>query len=314
MSLNIVFAGTPEFAVPSLTAIIESSEHKVTAVYTQPDAPSGRGQKLQASPVKQYALSKNIPVFQPISLRNAEAQTQLKSLSADIMVVIAYGQILSEAVLQMFRFGCINVHASLLPRWRGAAPIQRAILAGDSETGNTIMQMEKGLDTGPMLTQIMTPIYSTDTGGSVHDRLSILGSEALLTVLSDIEKYLQQAKVQDDTLASYAHKLTKQEGQIDWQKTAIELERQVRAFTPWPGSFCYLGETRIHIHQASVIAEQTTRSPGTIVDVAKEGIDISTGQYLLRLTKLQFPGGKPLPVSDILNAKPTLFQANSCLA
>lgn len=313
MSLNIIFAGTPDFAVPSLKILVESSEHKIVAVYTQPDAPAGRGQKLLPSAVKQYALSQNIAIVQPTSLRDVAAQAQLKSFSADIMVVVAYGQILPEAVLRLFRFGCINVHASLLPRWRGAAPIQRAILAGDEVSGITIMQMAKGLDTGAILYQTSTPIDTSDTGGSLHDRLAISGSQALLTVLNNVETYIQEAKPQEETLATYAHKLRKQEGQLDWCQTAEILARQIRAFTPWPGSFCYVGETRLHVHEASVVTMQVSQPVGTILTVSKIGIDVATAKNVLRITRLQFPGGKPLLISDMLNAKPNFFTVGMCL-
>lgn len=317
-SLNIIFAGTPEFAVPSLAAIQQSS-HRIMAVYTQPDAPAGRGRKLAASPVKEYALAYNIPVLQPTSLRQIDVQQTLADFKADLMVVIAYGQILPEAVLQAFRFGCINVHASLLPAWRGAAPIQRAILAGDNKTGVTIMQMERGLDTGPILHQVSCAINETETGGSLHERLAHIGSAALMTVLNDLSYFIASAQPQVHQYATYAHKLTKQEGRLNWQASAEILERQIRAFDPWPGSFCFLGEELIRVHAASVVSDTDAVSqqgsflPGTMININKEGIDVLTGQGVLRLIKLQFAGGKPVLVKDILNAKPSFFKKNEQL-
>ena len=232
-SMRIVFAGTPEFAAEHLKALLDSP-YEIVAVYTQPDRPAGRGQKLMPSPVKQLAVAHDIPVFQPPTLRNAEAQEQLAALKPDLMVVVAYGLILPQVVLDIPRLGCINSHASLLPRWRGAAPIQRAVEAGDAESGVTVMRMEAGLDTGPMLLKVVTPISADDTGGSLHDRLAAMGPPAVVQAIAGLADGSLQGEVQDDTLATYAHKLNKDEARIDWSRPAVELERLIRAFNPWP--------------------------------------------------------------------------------
>ncbi|MGG4616385.1 methionyl-tRNA formyltransferase, partial [Pseudomonas aeruginosa] len=232
-ALRIVFAGTPEFAAEHLKALLDTP-HRIVAVYTQPDRPAGRGQKLMPSAVKSLALEHGLPVMQPQSLRNAEAQAELAALRADLMVVVAYGLILPQAVLDIPRLGCINSHASLLPRWRGAAPIQRAMEAGDAESGVTVMQMEAGLDTGPMLLKVSTPISAADTGGSLHDRLAALGPKAVVEAIAGLAAGTLHGEIQDDALATYAHKLNKDEARLDWSRPAVELERQVRAFTPWP--------------------------------------------------------------------------------
>ena len=225
--LRIVFAGTPEFAAEHLKALL-ASPYDIVAVYTQPDRPAGRGQKLMPSPVKQLALEHNIPVLQPPTLRNAEAQAELAALKPDLLVVVAYGLILPQGVLDIPRLGCINSHASLLPRWRGAAPIQRAVEAGDSESGVTVMRMEAGLDTGPMLLKVTTPITAADTGGSLHDRLAELGPPAVIQAIAGLAAGTLEGEVQDDSLATYAHKLNKDEARIDWSRPAVELERLVR--------------------------------------------------------------------------------------
>jgi len=232
-ALRIVFAGTPEFAAAPLKALLDTP-HQIVAVYTQPDRPAGRGQKLMPSPVKQLAVENAIPVLQPPSLKDAAAQAELAALEPDLLVVVAYGLILPQAVLDIPRFGCINSHASLLPRWRGAAPIQRAVQAGDAESGVTVMQMEAGLDTGPMLLKVRTPITADDTGGSLHDRLAELGPPAVIEAIAGLASGTLMGEVQDDALANYAHKLNKDEARIDWSRPAIELERPIRAFNPWP--------------------------------------------------------------------------------
>ena len=232
-SLRIVFAGTPEFAASHLQALLDS-EHSVVAVYTQPDRPSGRGQKLTPSAVKQLALKHDIPILQPVNLRSPEAQQELAAFNADLMVVVAYGLILPQVILDTPRLGCINSHASLLPRWRGAAPIQRAIEAGDSQSGVTVMQMEAGLDTGPMLLKVSTPILATDTGGSLHDRLATLGPDAVLQAIQGLTDGSLVGEKQLDGLATYAHKLNKQAAVIDWQRPATELDCRIRAMYPWP--------------------------------------------------------------------------------
>ncbi|MFB0962903.1 MAG: methionyl-tRNA formyltransferase, partial [Pseudomonas sp.] len=250
-SLRIVFAGTPEFAASHLQALLDS-EHSVIAVYTQPDRPAGRGQKLTPSPVKQLASKHNIPVLQPLNLRSTEAQQELAAFNADLMVVVAYGLILPQTVLDSPRLGCINSHASLLPRWRGAAPIQRAIEAGDTESGITVMQMEAGLDTGPMLLKVKTPILATDTAGSLHDRLATLGPDAVLQAIQGLADGSINAEKQLEGLATYAHKLNKQAALIDWQRPAAALDCQIRAMHPWPVAHTTLAGETLKIHSAQV--------------------------------------------------------------
>lgn len=304
--LRIVFAGTPEFAATNLQAVL-SSRHKVIGVYTQPDRPAGRGQKLTASPVKQLAQQHDIPVYQPLSLRNTEAQAELASLEADLMVVVAYGLILPQGVLDTPRLGCINVHASILPRWRGAAPIHRAVLAGDSESGVTIMQMEAGLDTGPMLQKVFTPIAATETSGTLHDRLATLGADALLQVLEHLAEGPLQGEVQDDALATYAHKLEKEEGQLDWHLPAAQLDRQVRGLHPWPVAYTDAGDKRIRVLAASVDAIQHDKQPGTLLQADRSGLLIACGDGALRLTHIQLPGSRAMAVADVLNSRASDF-------
>lgn len=307
-SLRIVFAGTPEFAASHLQAILQQGIHEVIGVYSQPDRPAGRGQKLVASPVKQLALAHNIPVFQPLTLRDAAAQAELAELKPDLMVVVAYGLILPQAVLDMPRLGCINSHASLLPRWRGAAPIQRAIEAGDDVTGVTVMQMEAGLDTGPMLHKVSTPITAQDTGGSLHDRLAELGSAAVLEVLQQLAEGTMQAEKQDDSLANYAHKLSKAEAKLNWQQSAIKLDQQIRAFNPWPVSHSQLNGQVIKVHAAEPVLENnTSAAPGTILAAEREGLVVACGEGALRLTRIQLPNARAMSVADVLNSKQELF-------
>lgn len=304
--LKIIFAGTPEFADVSLRALIDA-KYDIIAVYTRQDKPAGRGQKLMASPVKQTALAHHIPVIQPKTLRDLAAQEELAALKPDLMIVAAYGLILPQAVLDIPRLGCINIHGSLLPRWRGAAPIHRAILAGDTTTGITIMQMDAGLDTGAMLYKADCPITSTDTGGSLHDKMAELGADSLLQVLPQLENKLLNAQIQDNTLATYAHKLEKEEAKIDWQQPAAILTNQIRAFNPWPVAHCQIGEQPLRIWQAQALDQQTEAAPGTIVHADKNGIDVATGEGILRLLSLQLSGQKILSVADILNGRAALF-------
>ena len=311
MSLNIIFAGTPDFAAVHLQTLLDS-EHKVVAVYSQPDRPAGRGKKLLASPVKQLALEHGIPVYQPLSLRDEEAQRELAALNADLMVVVAYGLILPQAVLDTPRLGCVNVHASLLPRWRGAAPIQRAVEAGDAESGVAIMQMEAGLDTGPVLVEVRTPLSPRETGGSLHDKLADLGGPALLQALAQLESGTAQPQVQDDARANYAGKITKEEARIDWQRPAAELERLVRAFNPFPVCWTEYADNkgkpqRLRVYAAKHEQGCHTDKPGTILSADDEGILVACGREALRLTHLQLPGKKALPVEEILKGYRDLF-------
>ena len=298
--MRLVFAGTPDFAATALKALIAAG-HTIVGVYSQPDRPAGRGRKLQPSPVKQVALDHEIPVFQPETLKTAEAQKQLADLKPDVMIVAAYGLILPKAVLDIPTHGCLNIHASLLPRWRGAAPIQRAIAAGDSETGITIMQMDEGLDTGAMLLKSLTAIDTSDTGGSLHDRLAELGGKAIVEALELLKKGELTGEPQNDDLACYASKLSKTEGHIDWATDATAIERLVRAFNPWPGTYTDLGDQRIRIHEARALVTDSDAFPGTVVHRDRDGIDIACGNGTLRITRLQLPGSRAQSVNDLIN-------------
>lgn len=301
--LNIIFAGTPDFAAVTLNALLQS-EHTVTAVYTQPDRPAGRGRKLTESPVKQLALQHQIPVYQPQTLRNPDEQKKLAQLNTDLMVVVAYGLILPLPVLQAPRFGCINVHASLLPRFRGAAPIQRAILAGDAKTGVTIMQMDEGLDTGDMLYKVECPIESRDTSQILHDRLAKLGSEALLVTLERLIHQGLHPEKQDESHATYAQKISKEESELDWSLSAREIDRKIRAFNPWPIAQTHLDGQVLRIWQATVIEKScASKLPGEILQSNSEGIDVATGDGVLQIQKMQLSGGRVLSVSEILNSR-----------
>ncbi|ANQ23011.1 methionyl-tRNA formyltransferase [Vibrio parahaemolyticus] len=311
-SLRIVFAGTPDFAARHLAALL-SSEHEVIAVYTQPDRPAGRGKKLTASPVKNIALEHDIPVYQPENFKSDEAKQALADLNADIMVVVAYGLLLPQAVLDTPKLGCINVHGSILPRWRGAAPIQRSIWAGDAETGVTIMQMDIGLDTGDMLKIATLPIEATDTSASMYEKLADLGPQALIDCLADIAADKAVPVKQDDELANYAKKLSKEEARINWSDDAAHIERCVRAFNPWPMSHFEAAENSIKVWQSRV-AEQTSDKPaGTIVQADKTGIYVATGNGVLVLEQLQVPGKKAMPVQDILNSRASWFEVGTQL-
>ena len=305
-SLRIIFAGTPEFASAHLQAILDS-QHQVIAVYTQPDRPAGRGQKLMPSPVKSLALEHNIPVFQPKSLRNEDAQKELASLDADLMVVVAYGLILPQAVLDTPTLGCINVHGSILPRWRGAAPIQRAIEAGDTESGVTIMQMDAGLDTGDMLLKAFCPIHPTDTASNLHDRLIEVGQPALIQSLDDIAGGNIHPEKQDDKLANYAHKMSKEEARLDWQNSAQALDQQIRAFNPWPVAITALDDTNIRVWEATALEESSTEEPGTLIKADKDGLDIACSEGTLRIKRLQLAGSRAMTVQELLNSKKAMF-------
>ena len=306
--LRIIFAGTPEFAALHLQALIDS-EHQLLGVYTQPDRPAGRGKKLQASPVKRLAEAAAIPIYQPVSLRNADAQQVLAQLHADLLVVVAYGLILPQVVLDTPRLGCLNVHASLLPRWRGAAPIQRAIQAGDRETGITIMQMDAGLDTGDMLATSTCEIGQQTTAASLHDQLAELGPPLLLQVLADIETCQRKAQPQDDRLATYAGKILKSEAEIDWRQSALNLDRAIRAFNPFPVCFSKLGGERVKVWQARPedCGDDPVAASGTILRADREGILVSCGDGRLLVQQLQLPGGKQLSAEQVLNARGELF-------
>ena len=305
-SLRIIFAGTPDFAARHLDALL-SSEHQVVGVFTQPDRPAGRGKKLMPSPVKVLAEEKGIPVFQPASLRPEENQKLVSSLNADVMVVVAYGLILPKAVLAMPRLGCINVHGSLLPRWRGAAPIQRSLWAGDSETGVTIMQMDVGLDTGDMLHKLSCPITAEDTSASLYNKLAELGPQGLLHTLHLLATGNAKPEVQDESLVTHAEKLTKEEARIDWSLSAVQLERCIRAFNPWPMSWLEIDGQPVKVWQASVIAENTQAAPGTILEATKQGIQVATGDGILNLVSLQPAGKKAMSAQDLLNSRREWF-------
>jgi len=313
MSLRIIFAGTPDFAAVHLKALVDS-DHEVVAVYSQPDRPAGRGKKLQPSPVKQVALEHDIPVYQPLNFKDEADVDTLKSLNADVMVVVAYGLLLPKNVLDAPRYGCLNVHASLLPRWRGAAPIQRCIEAGDMVTGITIMQMDVGLDTGDMLNKVTTGINLDDTGGSLHDRLASMGPDALLETLADVEAGTLAPEAQNDALANYAHKLTKQEALLDWQQDAEALARRIRAFNPFPMAYTLLGDERIRVHAADALEKATQLTPGTIANVTSDGIEVACNEGVLRLTRIQLAGKKPMSVAEVINGQPNLFQPFYVLA
>ncbi|WP_338910931.1 methionyl-tRNA formyltransferase [Serratia marcescens] len=305
-SLRIIFAGTPDFAARHLDALL-SSEHQIVGVFTQPDRPAGRGNKLTPSPVKVLAEQHQLPVFQPKSLRPEENQRLVVDLNADVMVVVAYGLILPQAVLDMPRLGCINVHGSLLPRWRGAAPIQRSLWAGDSETGVTIMQMDAGLDTGDMMHKIACPIESSDTSASLYGKLAQLGPQGMLTTLRQMADGSATREVQDEALVTYAEKLSKEEARLDWNLSAAQLERCIRAFNPWPISYFTIDDQPVKVWQASVLAQSANAEPGTVVHADKQGIQVATADGILNLIQLQPAGKKPMSAQDLLNSRREWF-------
>ncbi len=306
-ALRVLFAGTPQFAAVHLQALLDSP-HTVVAAYTQPDRRAGRGKKLQASPVKQLAEAHGIPVEQPPSLRDTDAQAVLARYNADVMVVVAYGLILPQAVLDTPTLGCVNVHGSLLPRWRGAAPIQRAVEAGDEESGITIMQMDAGLDTGAMLSKVSCAITPTDSAGDLHDKLAAIGPPLLLETLSDLPRFQADAQAQDDQLATYAHKIEKAEALIDWQLSATALERAVCAFNPFPIAYTEVEGERIKLWRASAVnLPGSPELPGTVLRADRGGILISCGEGALNVEHLQLPGGKALTAEQILNARAAMF-------
>ncbi|WP_416411422.1 methionyl-tRNA formyltransferase [Pantoea sp. App145] len=310
--LKIIFAGTPDFAARHLDALL-ASEHQVVGVFTQPDRPAGRGNKLTPSPVKVLAQAHDVPVFQPKSLKPAENQHLVADLQADVMVVVAYGLILPKAVLDMPRLGCINVHGSLLPRWRGAAPIQRSLWAGDAETGVTIMQMDVGLDTGDMLYKLACPITEHDTSATLYDKLAQLGPEGMLKTLEQLANGSLQPEKQDEALVSYAEKLSKEEARLDWTLSAAQLERCIRAFNPWPMSYFIVDDQPVKVWQASVLPHQA-KQPGEILHADKQGIQIATADGVLNLLSLQPAGKKAMSVQDLLNSRREWFTPGSILA
>ena len=312
-SLKIIFAGTPDFAARHLDALL-SSGHQIVGVFTQPDRPAGRGNKLTASPVKQLAEQHAIPVFQPKSLRPSENQQLVAQLDADVMVVVAYGLILPEAVLNMPRLGCINVHGSLLPRWRGAAPIQRALWAGDADTGVTIMQMDVGLDTGNMLHKLSCPIEASDTSATLYDKLASLGPAGMLTTLEQLADNSAIPEVQDESLVSYAEKLSKEEARLDWTLSAAQLERCIRAFNPWPVSYFIIDDQPVKVWKASVLPAASHCRPGEILQADKSGIQVATADGVLNIEELQPAGKKAMKAQDLLNSRREWFMPGNIIA
>lgn len=311
-SLRIIFAGTPDFAARHLDALL-SSQHQIVGVFTQPDRPAGRGNKLTPSPVKVLAQQHDLPVFQPVSLRPEENQKLVSDLNADVMVVVAYGLILPKAVLDMPRLGCINVHGSLLPRWRGAAPIQRALWAGDAETGVTIMQMDVGLDTGDMLHKVSCPITSQDTSATLYDKLADLGPQGLITTLTQLANGTAVPEKQDEALVTYAEKLSKDEARLDWTLSAVQLERCVRSFNPWPVSFFMIDEQPVKVWQSQALDAEHNQAPGTIISADKQGIAVATAEGILLMTQLQPSGKKSMSAQDLLNSRREWFTPGNCL-
>ena len=315
--LNIIFAGTPDFAAQHLAALIRS-EHNIVAVYCPPDKPAGRGKKLTACATKLLAIENNLPIEQPVNFKETSDQQQLAQYNADVMVVVAYGLLLPEIILNAPRLGCINVHGSLLPKWRGAAPIQRSLEAGDETTGVTIMQMDKGLDTGDMILTAECLIGNTDTSANIYEKLAQLGPKALVDTLALMTTETHKAVSQNDDLATYAHKLNKAEAEVNWQITANELDRKIRAYIPWPvAQFTFTEDTqnrkqhRIRVWQASVKEVETTKPAGTIISADKDGIVVATAKNAICLEVLQLPNKKSLPVQDILNGRADWFKVGA---
>jgi len=309
--MRIVFAGTPDFAAASLQALL-NTDHEIVAVYTQPDRQGKRKNQLAPRPVKDLAITQDIPVFQPHSLKDEDEQAQLKALNADLMVVVAYGMLLPKAVLETPRLGCINVHGSILPRWRGAAPVERAMLAGDAETGVTIMQMDEGLDTGDMLSKVYTPIEDTDTAASLFERLTTLGAQALVDTLPGLEQGTITPEVQDDALATYASKLSKQEGQIDWSQSARAIDLKVRTLSPRVAVTFQLDGDPVKLLACELVDQQGTA--GEILPSDKKSIVVACGEGALKITQLQLPGKKAMAATDVLNSRRERFSAGQTLS
>lgn len=311
--LKLVFAGTPDFAVPSLAALINSG-HDVCAVFTQPDRPKGRGRHLTASPIKTLAQQHRIPVYQPEQINTATVTT-LEQYQADLMIVIAYGLLLPAAMLSVPRLGCFNVHASLLPRWRGAAPIQRAIAAGDQQTGVTIMQMDAGLDTGAIVLQQSCPISAEETSISLHDKLAVLGQQALVESLTKITTEPLTPTAQDNALACYAHKLNKTEAIINWQQNAAVIAAKIRAFQPWPGVSTQFADMTLKLWQAHAVSDHSDYQPGTLLALTPQTMDIACGSGILRVSKLQCPNRRPVTAGDFINAyRQQLIPQHTCFS
>jgi methionyl-tRNA formyltransferase len=306
---RLVFAGTPTFAAIILDALLAQPRYDIVAVYTQPDRPAGRGRKPAPSAVKQVALTHGLEVRQPPSLKDPAEVHQLAELQSDLMIVVGYGQILPRAILDTPRLGCINVHASLLPRWRGAAPIQRAILAGDAETGVTLMRINEGLDCGPMLSQAACPIGRWDTAETLHDRLAQLGAECLLNTLDAVLEGHIHPTPQDDRLATYAPKIERAEARLDWTEPASQLERMVRAFNPKPIAYAELKGLEMRVLEAMVLGHSIPRPPGTVVSTDPRSLDVVTSKGLLRLLRIQLPGKRPVSAADFLNAHPDFIDS-----
>jgi methionyl-tRNA formyltransferase len=303
--LTLGFAGTPAFGLPALEAIHQAGHH-LKAVYTQPDRPAGRGRKLQESAIKEWAKAHQIPVYQPVNFKDDNTVQALSALKLDLLIVIAYGLILPTRVLSLPRLGCINVHASLLPRWRGASPIQQAILHGDKETGVNIMQMDKGMDTGAILNSMSIPIEPHDTTGSLHDKLAQLAVQPLLDTLSLLAHAPPNALPQDGEHATYAPKITKEKALILWHESTQKIDQKIRAYNPWPIAYTQLNDTIIRIHEAQKIDIPPNFQPGTILSIDKSGIRVATGDGIIKITRIQFPGGKAISVSDWLHANRNL--------
>jgi len=306
--LKIIFAGTPTFGLPCLNALMQS-DHLIAGIYTQPDRPAGRGRKLHISAVKEWALLHQIPVCQPINFKDPQSIAELAALEPDVMIVIAYGLILPKAVLDIPKLGCINVHASLLPRWRGASPIQHAILNGDTESGVTIMQMDAGMDTGAMLQKVTCPLTPLDTAESLHEKLAQLAAQPLLATLDALAHNTARPEMQNNELATYAGKINKEDARINWQKTAVEIDRMIRAFNPWPIAFTALNEDILRIHKAKVLEMESTQAPGTVLSIDKKGMSVATGKQVLLIEKMQLPGAKVISIADWLNSSKTQLHA-----
>lgn len=312
MSLKIIFAGTPDFSVPTLQALIDS-KHNVLAVLTKPDAHSGRGQHTHRTPVKKCAEHHNLPVLQPHTLKDEQIRSELTAFNADVMVVVVYGLILPASVLAIPKYGCLNVHASILPRWRGAAPIHHALLNGDQTSGISIMQMAQGLDTGDILATHEAPITDTTTCGELYEQLAQDGAQMMLSVLDDVAQSNLNPIKQDDQLATYANKITKLDAQIDWSQSAQQIDRMVRAFNPWPVAFTHVNEQQLRIWQATIVDQSPTGVPGNIMAVHKESIDVATGDGVLRILSVQLPGARRMSMQDVLNSKADWFQVGTVL-